>query len=92
MRMSLRFPVALVLSIICLSVPAWADFNAGGDAYTRGDYATAFREWRPLAEQGDSQSQYNLGWLYFYGRGVPKDYAQARQWYKKAAAQGLASA
>ena len=92
MRMSLRFPVALVLSIICLSVPAWADFNAGGDAYTRGDYATAFREWRPLAEQGDSQSQYNLGWLYYYGRGVPKDYAQARQWYKNAAAQGDTSA
>jgi hypothetical protein len=49
--MSLRFPIALVLSIICLSVPAWADFQAGIVAYNRGDYATAFAddEWRDLA-------------------------------------------
>ena len=68
--MILVHAIALLLSIICLATPGWADFNAGGDAYTHGDYARAFREWRPLAEQGDSQSQYNLGWLYFYGRGV----------------------
>ena len=90
--MPLRFPIVLVLSIVCFAAPAWADFEAGGDAYNRGDYATALREWRPFAEQGDAQSQYNLGWLYFYGRGMPQDYAQARQWYEKAAAQGLASA
>ena len=86
--MSLRFPIAIVLSIVCLAAPAWADIQAGVDAYQRGDYAIALREWRPFAEQGDAQSQYNLGWLYFYGRGVPQDYATARQWYEKAAVQG----
>src|SRR5512141_852563 len=59
--MSLRFPIVLVLSLVCLVVPAWADFEAGMDANTRGDYATALREWRPLAEQGDALAQYNLG-------------------------------
>ncbi len=48
---SLRFTISLVLSIFCLAVPAWADFQAGVDAYQRGDYATALREWQPLAEQ-----------------------------------------
>ena len=29
-----------------------------------------------------------LGWLYQSGRGVPRDYATAREWYEKAAAKG----
>jgi TPR repeat protein len=90
--MSLRFTITFVLSIICLTVPAWADFQAGMDATIRGDYATALREWRPLAEQGDALAQYNLGMLYRKGRGVPQDDVQARQWYAKAAAQGQAKA
>jgi TPR repeat protein len=90
--MSLRFTITFVLSIICLTVPAWADFQAGMDATIRGDYATALREWRPLAEQGDALAQYNLGVLYRKGRGVPQDDVQARQWYAKAAAQGQAKA
>ena len=89
---ALRFPIALVLSIVCLAAPAWADFNAGEEAYHRGDYATALREWRPLAEQGHAAAQYNLGLLYANGQGVPKDDVQARQWYEKAAAQGRADA
>ena len=88
----LRFPIALVLSLVCLVVPAWADYQAGMDANNRGDYATALREWRPLAEQGHAVAQYSLGLLYANGQGVPKDDAQARQWYEKSAAQGRADA
>ena len=84
----LRFPVALVLSIVCLAAPpARADIKAGENAYHRGDYATALREWQPLAKQGDAVAQYHLGLLYANGQGVPKDDAQARQWYEKAAVQ-----
>ena len=36
-------------------------------------------------------AQFNLGLLYANGDGVPQDYATARQWYEKAAAQGDAS-
>ena len=88
----LRFTIALVLSIVGLAAPAWADFNAGEKAYHRGDYATALREWRPLAEQGHAAAQYSLGLLYANGQSVPKDDVQARQWYEKAAAQGRADA
>lgn len=48
--MSLRFTSTLVLVILCLAVPAWAEFEAGMDANDREDYATALREWQPLAE------------------------------------------
>ena len=90
--LSLRFPIALVLSLVCLVVPAWADYQAGMDANNRGDYATALREWRPLAEQGDARAQFDLGLLYENGDGVPRDYAKAHQWYEKSAAQGGAKA
>jgi uncharacterized protein len=91
-RFTLRFPVALVLSMVCLVVPAWADFQAGMDAYNRGDFTTALREWQPLAEQGDARAQFSFGLLYENGDGVPRDYAKARHWYEKAAAQGDAKA
>ena len=90
--MVIKFPITLLLSIVCLALPAWADFQAGLTAHDREDYATAMREWQPLAEQGDAPAQYHLGMLYHKGRGVPQDDVQARKWYAKAAAQGLAKA
>lgn len=90
--MSLRFPLALVLSMIYFVVPAWADFKTAMEAYTRGDFAIALREWRPLAEQGDASAQFYLGLSYENGDGVPRDYTKARQWYEKSAAQGEAKA
>ena len=86
--MPLRLITALVLSIVCLAVSAWADYQAGMDAYNRGDFKTALREWQPLAEQGDARAQFSFGLLYEKGDGVPRDYAKARQWYEKAAVRG----
>jgi uncharacterized protein len=87
---ALRLSVAL--SIICLAAPAWAEFQVGIDAYNRGDFKTALREWQPMAEQGDARAQFYFGLLYENGDGVPLDYAKARQWYEKAAVQGDAKA
>ena len=88
----LRLPIALLLSLACLAVPAWADYQAGMDAKNRGDFAKALRELRPLAEQGDARAQFYLGMLYENGAGVPEDYEKAREWYEKSAAQGDANA
>src|SRR5689334_20768694 len=85
------------VSLFCLLFIAWvglfaADFQAGLDAYNRGDYATALREWQPLADKGEAHSQYNLGLLYARALGVPRDYAKAAEWYRKAAEQGVPAA
>ncbi len=85
-----------LIAVLCagftlgLTPPAWAGFDEGFAAYQRGDYATALREFRPLAEQGDAVAQHNLGFMYEKGLGVPQDYAKALQWYRKAAEQGFA--
>ena len=56
----------LATAFLCLmlATPAWAGFDESLAAAKRGDYATALREWRPLAKQGDADAQYNLGVMY----------------------------
>ena len=47
-----------------------------------------FNSFKIAAMKGDIKAQYNLGYMYTNGRGVPKDYAEAVKWYRKAADQG----
>jgi hypothetical protein len=58
-------------------------------AADRGDYDEAVRLWRPLAERGDPDAQYNLGVMYHLGHGVPVDHKAAFSWYRKAADKGV---
>ena len=44
------------------------------------------------AEQGDADAQVNLGFMYKSGHGVPRDAAEAVQWFRRAANQGNAEA
>jgi TPR repeat protein len=71
-----------------LATPAWSGFDEGWAAYERGDYATAYEEFLPIAEQGDAFAQFSLGIMYDNGEGVPQDYAEAVKWYRLAAEQG----
>ena len=68
--------------------PAAADVKAGVDAWSRGDYAAAVKEWKAPAAQGDADAQFNLAQAYRLGRGVPEDLQLAEAYYAKAAAQG----
>ena len=59
-RVTMRRIVSALLLLAASSSVA-ADFAAGVEAYGRGDYSTALREFRPLAEQGDAAAQVKLG-------------------------------
>lgn len=83
--------IAVALAAIA-SAPARADVKAGVEAWQRSDFAGAVKEWRPLADKGDADAQFNMGQAYKLGRGVPKDLRIAQSWYEKAAAQGHAQA
>lgn len=84
----LKRAILAAILLIALSSPSGADFQAGLEAYNRGDYAAALGEWKPLAKAGDEAAQFSLGGLYEKGRGVPKDGVRAFLWYRKAALQG----
>jgi uncharacterized protein len=66
--------------------------DAGYAAYEKGNYETALKLLRPLAEQGDVRAQSALGLLYHRGRGVREDHAEALKWFRLAAGQGNAVA
>ncbi len=63
-------------------------FEEGVAAFDQGRFATAFKLWLPLAQQGHAAAQFNIGYLYEQGRGVTADLAEAARWYLKAAHQG----
>ncbi len=84
--------ILAALLLLTLAAPAWAGWDEGVAAYERGDYATALREFRPMAEQGNAKAKFNLGFMYSNGQGVPQDYAEAVRWYRKPADQGDAGA
>ena len=63
-------------------------FNKGLAAYNAGNFKKAYTYWRPLAQQGEAESQTRMGYLFEHGKGVEKNYQQAVDWYQKAATQG----
>jgi len=83
---------ALFLAVAMLEAANAGPFDVALAAAEQGDYVTALRLWRSLAEQGDADAQYNLGVMYGNGDGVPRDYAEAMKWHRKAADQGNGNA
>jgi uncharacterized protein len=79
-------------------VPTWnsaasiSDADKANAAYQKGDYKTALKLARPLADEGDSRGQALLGLLYYRGRGVARDDRTALQLFHRAADQGDTSA
>jgi TPR repeat protein len=80
--------------------PASADYQSGLNAYNRGDYATAMREWREVTDGPATASSpgeyvesfYAVAMLYWQGQGVPRDFYKAYEWLLKAANMNHAGA
>lgn len=57
----------------------------GEKAYRGGNFASAMRILRPLAESGSADAQYYLGMMYAQGKGVQKNTDEAIKWFRLAA-------
>ena len=87
------FPMWRGLIIVAMLCPAPAaragapedDFRLGLSAYNVGDYAAAFRYWRPLAERSEPRAQAGIGFMYHRGLGVAIDDREAAVWLRRAA-------
>jgi hypothetical protein len=82
-----------LIVVLALLSPAYAyaGFDEAVAAYSVGDYPKALSEFKPLAEQGDTKSQYFVGFLYHHGYGTAVDQTEAAKWFMKAAAKGDAT-
>jgi TPR repeat protein len=85
-----RILTALAFVVLLVGSAAAATLNDANAALAVGDYATALRVARPLAEQGVAAAQNILGLLYQYGRGVRRSDVEAAKWFRLAAERGFA--
>ena len=82
----------IVLCALLFPFAAGAGLEEGTAAYAAGDYAKALTEFRTLADQGNMEGQYFLGFMYHNGFGIKRDQTEALKWFQKAAQQGDARA
>ena len=87
---NLTTTICLTIAVLLGSVGvSWSgDFLKGYTAYQSGDYATALREWTPLAKQGNAGAQSSLGGMYAEGQGVIEDNVYAHMCWNIAASSG----
>ncbi len=67
-------------------------FEAGLEAYNRGDFRGASRVFNTWADLGHVEAQYLLGRSYETGSAVPRDIVLALKWYNLSAAEGVEEA
>jgi V8-like Glu-specific endopeptidase len=89
-RLLRRILTALLMLAAVVGTAVGDTFDDALAAYQKGDYAIALQLFRALADDGREDAQYNLGFMYFSGKGVAQDYAEAANWYRLAADQGFA--
>src|SRR4030065_494629 len=91
-----RYFTFVLLTLLISSSLAVAAFGGQFEdamaAIEHGDYTTAFRLMKPLAEQGEAEAQFHLGVMYTIGKGVPRDYTGGGKWFRWAAEQGFVEA
>jgi cell division septation protein DedD len=88
MAMNRKHLVAAALAILAAAPLHAQSVKSGIEAWQRADYSGAVAIWRPLAEKGDADAQFNLGQAYRLGRGVPTNLAAAKTWFERSANQG----
>jgi len=86
-----HFSMFALIVLIGASLSA-ADIESAKRAYEQKDYATALKEFTPLADQGKAEAQLYLGKMYMTGQGVLRDPDRAIRWFKASALQGNADA
>ena len=86
--MAEKFPHCYAKLHGSVGISVGADYQKGLTAYQSGDYATALREWKPLAEQGHAKALNNIGMMYGKGLGVTKNSETAAKYYRLAAEKG----
>ena len=89
LKMILTFISALLLAACTTTAQR---LEQGKISFEEKNYSSAFSELKPLAEKGNADAQYAVGYMYYYGKGTKANRALAKLWINKAAAKGQAQA
>ena len=63
----------LVFAILLFPSSTLADAQDAVAAVKRGDYQTAFKEYKYLADSGDTKAMVSIGLMYHLGQGFKQD-------------------
>ncbi len=66
--------------------------DIGFKYYQKGDYNKALQIWQKELNQGKKEAMYNIGLLYFFGKGVKQDFSIAFEFCQMAAMRGSSRA
>jgi len=85
--------VAVLCSVFTVASCANSNSNQlnqtknSASAESSSKYSLKYDEVHYAAEDGNADAQYALGYMYFYGKNVPRDKEKAKFWIQKAAAK-----
>lgn len=83
-------------ALALMAAPASAQdgeiFDVGLKAVQEGNFAEGYCYWKKLADNGDPEASYSIGWMYANGLGVNVNVPEAIKWWQAAASKGHLSA
>lgn len=91
-RLSKRISLCALSILLFTGFSTAADLESAKRAYAEKDFATAFEEFKALAEQGNEDAELMVGRMYLTGQGVKQDRDTAIKWFKIVAERGNADA
>jgi TonB family protein len=83
-------PLLTALVLLLAAIPARADLYSARVAYKKGDFATAFAQFKELAELGQPEAQLDLAIMYARGEGIATSFTYAHAWGSLAGENGEA--
>ncbi len=80
----------VLLSMILLTTSFSKDlFELGLEAYNKGEFDKAAKQWQKACDDNVARACHNLGFLYEDGEGVKQDYHKAAELYKRSCDGGF---
>ena len=88
MKKIVLFIVIFITSINLAAQTNSSEYDKGYEYYQKGDYKNALTYFLIAANHGDMNAEYNVGYIYLYGKGIEVDNKKAFDWFQKAADKG----
>ena len=87
-RRLIAVAIVLLMAVAATYSASAQTLDEARTARERGDYTAAYRVFQKLAEEGNLEAQFPLGFMYDFAEGIPENDREAVKWWHRAAGQG----